>query len=288
MDLPARSYADYIADPDRACAIIAHRGVWHEAPENSLLAIWKAIAVGCEVVEIDVRRSADGEFFLLHDDTLDRMAGVNQRPETLTLQELRSLKLRNRDGGESNLLTSERLPSLKEVFDLTRGRIFVHLDIKHRQMLPEVMALARSMDVDSQVDYWGDLKTQADLAWIRGAVEPHGVLFMAKTHLDHPDAGNQLDLLFKLSPALCEIYFDRLDQVAALKDRCREAGIALWYNTLDPVSCAGFTDTAALKDPDAIWGRLIDAGISAIQTDHAEVLKTFIADRAKNKKALAL
>ena len=271
-----------MVNPDRPCAIVAHRGVWHEAPENSLLAIWKAIAVGCEVVEIDVRRSADGEFFLLHDDTLERMVGVDQRPETMTLQELRSLKLRNRDGGASNLLTSEKLPSLKDVFDLTRDRIFIHLDIKHRDMLPEVMALARSMAVDSQVDYWGDLKTPADLAWIREAVDPHGVLFMAKTHLDHRDADTQLDLLFKLSPALCEIYFDRLDQVAAVKDRCREAGIALWYNTLDPVSCAGFTDTAALKDLEAIWGRLIDAGISAIQTDHAEVLKAFIADRAKN------
>jgi glycerophosphoryl diester phosphodiesterase len=284
MDLPTRSYADYITNPDRDCAIVVHRGIWQKAPENSLLAISKAISIGCEVVEIDVRRSADDEFFLLHDDTLERMAGVDQVPERLTLQELRSLKLRNRDGGESNLLTSEKLPSLKEVFDLTRGRIFIHLDIKHRDMLPDVMALARSMGVDSQVDYWGDLKTQTDLAWIREAVEPNRVLFMAKTHLDHPDADNQLDLLFKLSPALCEIYFDRLDQVAALKERCDEAGIALWYNTLDPVSCAGFTDTAALKDPEAIWGRLIDAGISAIQTDHAEVLKAFITDRAKNTR----
>ncbi|MBZ9973892.1 MULTISPECIES: hypothetical protein [unclassified Mesorhizobium] len=147
------------------------------------------------------------------------------------------------------------------------------------------MALARSMGVDRQVDYWGDLKTEADLSWIRKEVEPHGVLFMAKARLDHPDADRQLDLLFKLCPALCEIYFDRLDQVAALKDRCSDAGIALWYNTRDPVSCAGFTDTAALKDPEAIWGRLIDAVISAIQTDHAELLKAFVAHRAKNTES---
>lgn len=281
------SYSDYIANFDRPCAIIAHRGIWNEAPENSLLAIWKAIVAGCEAVEVDVRRSVDGEFFLLHDDTLQRMAGLNKAPETMTARELREVRLRNRDGGEYNLLTSEKLPSLKEVFELTRHRIYLHLDIKHRQTIPEVMACARSMGVERQVDVWGDLRTQADLNWIRRVVEPHGVLFMAKTRLNASDAETQLDLLFDLCPLMCEVYFDRLEQVAALNDRFREAGIAAWYNTLDSVSCAGFTDSAALDDPEAIWGRLIDAGVSAIQTDYPQELKAFIAGRSGPRRTFA-
>lgn len=55
--------------------------------------------------------------------------------------------------------------------------------------------------------------------------------------------------------------------------------MALWVNTLDSVACAGFTDTAALLDPDAVWGRLIDAGISVIQTDEAAALKSYLAAR---------
>lgn len=274
------SYVDHIADPDRSCAIVVDRGVWRAAPENSLLAIERAISAGYEVVEIDVRRSSDGEFFLLHDDTLDRMAGLDREPEALTLQQLSSLKLRNRDGGQTNEVTDERLPSLKDVFDLTRGRIFIHLDVKHREMIPDVIACARSMGVDQQVDFWGDLRGQQDLSWIREAVEPHAAPFMAKTRLNAIDAATQLDLLFKLNPFLCEIYFDRLEQVAEQSARFRDLGIALWVNTLDSVSCAGFTDTAALKDPDAIWGRLIDAGISAIQTDEPEALKAYIDARA--------
>ena len=240
------SYVDHIADPDRSCAIVVHRGVWRAAPENSLLAIERAISAGYEVVEIDVRRSSDGEFFLLHDDTLERMAGLDREPEALTLQQLSSLKLRNRDGGETNEVTDERLPSLKEVFDLTRDRIFIHLDVKHREMIPDVIACARSMGVDQQVDFWGDLRSPQDLSWIREAVEPHAVPFMAKTRLNATDAATQLELLFKLNPFLCEIYFDRLEQVAEKRARFRDLGIALWVNTLDSVSCAGFTDTAAL------------------------------------------
>ncbi|SCB20356.1 glycerophosphodiester phosphodiesterase family protein [Rhizobium hainanense] len=272
-------YADYIADPSRDCAIVVHRGIWRAAPENSLLAIDRAISAGYDAVEIDVRCSSDGEFFLLHDDTLERTAGLAQEAEGLTLHQLSSLPLRDRDGGEANRMTREKLPSLKDVFDLTRGRIFLHLDVKRRDMIPGVIACARAMGVDRQVDFWGDLKTQDDLAWIRSNVWPEMVLFMAKTRLGAADAENQLDLLFRLNPLLCEIYFDTLDQLAARKALFVEAGVRLWVNTLDSVSCAGFTDTAALEDPAAIWGRLIDMGVSAIQTDEAEALKTYLKTR---------
>ncbi|MGY5778423.1 glycerophosphodiester phosphodiesterase family protein [Rhizobium sp. LEGMi135b] len=272
-------YADYIADPSRDCAIVVHRGIWRAAPENSLLAIERAISGGYDAVEIDVRCSSDGEFFLLHDDTLERTTGLAQEAEGLTLHQLASLPLRDRDGGETNRMTGETLPSLKDVFDLTRGRIFLHLDVKRRDMIPGVIACARAMGVDRQVDFWGDLKTLDDLAWIRGNVSSDIVLFMAKTRLGSVDAENQLNLLFQLNPLLCEIYFDSLDQLSARKALFVEAGVRLWVNTLDSVSCAGFTDTAALEDPAAIWGRLIDAGVSAIQTDEAEALRTYLKTR---------
>ncbi|MFJ6322949.1 MULTISPECIES: glycerophosphodiester phosphodiesterase family protein [unclassified Rhizobium] len=273
------NYIDYIADPARDCAIIVHRGLWRAAPENSLLAIEQAISAGYDVVEIDVRRSSDGELVLLHDDTLERMTGLNKQPEALTWRQLRSLALRDRDGGEANPMTRETLPGLRDVFDLTRDRIFVHLDVKHRHTIPDVIACARAMGVDQQVDFWGNLKTEEDLAWIRANVSSQAVPFMAKTRLEAPDAARQLDLLFQLNPFLCEIYFEGLEQVAERGTIFKEAGIALWVNTLDAVSCAGFTDTAALQDPHAVWGRLIDAGVSAIQTDEPAALKAHLEYR---------
>jgi glycerophosphoryl diester phosphodiesterase len=272
-------YVDYIANPDRSCAIVAHRGVWRAAPENSLLAIERAILAGHDVVEIDVRRSADGEFFLMHDDTLERMAGLDRVPESLTLQELTGLHLRDRNGGKAHPKTPEKLPSLKEVFDLTRDRIFVHLDVKHKDMIPEVISCAKSMRVDQQVDFCADLKTAHDLDWIRKTVVSHRVPFIAKTRLEEPDAETQLELVLELKPFVCEITFTQLRQIAELKDLFYEVGIALWANTLDSVTCAGLTDTAALEDSEAIWGQLIDAGISVIQTDEMEALRSFLARR---------
>ncbi|WCK80093.1 glycerophosphodiester phosphodiesterase family protein [Agrobacterium fabrum] len=271
------NYFDYIADPQRQCAIVAHRGVWQDAPENSLLSIQRAIDAGYDVVEIDVRRTLDGEFVLLHDDTLERMAGLDSEPEHLTLEELTSIALRNRDGGPDNAVTDQTLPSLRDVFELTRDKIFIHLDIKHRHVIPEVLAYAQKMGVDQQVDFWADLKTEDDLVWIKDNIAFHDVPFIARTHLEHDDADAQVELVFRLKPLICEVSFKDIAQVEAIRQRFHDACITLWVNTLDGVASPGFTDTAAVKDPDAIWGRLLRAGFSAVQTDEMEKLRGYIA-----------
>lgn len=270
------NYFEYMADPHRQCAIVAHRGIWSDAPENSLLSIRRAIEAGYDVVEIDVRRTADGEFALLHDDTLERMTSVDKEPEQLTLADLTSLALRNRDGGPENPFTGEKLPSLRDVFELTRDRVFIHLDIKHRHVIPEVLAYARKMGVEKQVDFWADLKTEADLDWIRKNIVAQDVPFIARTHLEHDDWKKQVDLAIELKPLICEASFRNLSQVDAVRQRFHDAGITLWVNTLDSVASPGFSDSAALKDPDAIWGRLLKAGFSAIQTDEMEALQSYI------------
>ncbi|MBW9081128.1 glycerophosphodiester phosphodiesterase family protein [Rhizobium pusense] len=270
------NYFDYMADPHRQCAIVAHRGIWTNAPENSLLSIRRAIEAGYDVVEIDVRRTADGQFVLLHDETLERTAGVNNQPERMTLAELTSLPLRDGDGGPGNAFTDETLPSLRDVFELTRDRIFIHLDIKHRDVIPEVLAFVRQMGVEKQVDFWADLKTEADLKWIRANITSQDVPFIARTHLEHEDWRMQVKLALELKPLICEASFRDLSQVEAIQDRFHEAGITLWVNTLDSVASPGFTDSAALEDPDAIWGRLLKAGFSAIQTDEMAALRSYL------------
>ncbi|CDZ54329.1 glycerophosphodiester phosphodiesterase family protein [Neorhizobium galegae] len=270
------NYFDYMADPHRQCAIVAHRGVWQDAPENSLLSIQRAIDAGFDVVEIDVRRTADGEFVLLHDDTLERVAGLDNEPEQLTLKELTSIALRNRDGGPGNPRTDQKLPSLRQVLELTRDKILIHLDIKHRQVIPEVLAYAKRMGVNRQVDFWADLKTEDDLDWIKANITSKDVPFIARTHLEHDDADEQVDLVFRLKPLICEVSFTDIAQVDAIQQRFHDAGITLWVNTLDGVASPGFNDTSALKDPEAIWGQLLKAGFSAIQTDEMHALRAFL------------
>ena len=57
--------------PQRPVRVSLHRGANRYAPENTLPAFAKAIRLGVDFVEFDVRTTSDGKFYLLHDSTLD-------------------------------------------------------------------------------------------------------------------------------------------------------------------------------------------------------------------------
>lgn len=78
--------------------VLAHRGLALEAPENTLLAFAKALAVGVTHLETDVHGSADGVAMISHDPDLTRLAGRSVRVSQLTSHELRRIQLGNGQG----------------------------------------------------------------------------------------------------------------------------------------------------------------------------------------------
>src|ERR1700753_3451093 len=50
--------------------VYAHRGAWARAPQTALEAVRRAAQLGCDGVEIDVRRTADGRLVVVHDGRL--------------------------------------------------------------------------------------------------------------------------------------------------------------------------------------------------------------------------
>lgn len=102
---------------------IAHRGLHCDelwAPENSPEAFRRAVEKGFPI-ELDVHLTKDYQLAVFHDDTLERMTGVNVRINTLTMDELRMFRLND---------TSERIPCLKEVLDTVRGSVPLYIEIK--------------------------------------------------------------------------------------------------------------------------------------------------------------
>jgi len=73
--------------------VLAHRGLALEAPENTLLAFAKAVAVGVTHLETDVHGSADGVAMISHDPDLTRLAGRKVGIGQLTSHELRRIQL---------------------------------------------------------------------------------------------------------------------------------------------------------------------------------------------------
>lgn len=116
-----------VAEPQDRTAIIAHRGASATHPECTLAAIRRAIEVGADVVEVDVRTSKDGVLFLLHDPTLDRTTDGSGLASERTIAELKKL-----DAGVrfDEAFRGERIPTLREALELGRGKIDVLLDLK--------------------------------------------------------------------------------------------------------------------------------------------------------------
>lgn len=107
---------------------IGHRGAAGHAPENTLASLERAIALGADLVEFDVRRSADGALVLLHDPTVDRTTNGQGKVEALPLRKIRSL-----DAGQG-----ERIPLLEEALARLRGRAGAMIEMKVPGIAAEV------------------------------------------------------------------------------------------------------------------------------------------------------
>jgi len=73
--------------------ICAHRGATLFAPENTIPAIEKAFELGAHVIEVDVRHTSDGEYVLMHDDTVDRTTNGSGDVAEMTLDEIQALEV---------------------------------------------------------------------------------------------------------------------------------------------------------------------------------------------------
>jgi glycerophosphoryl diester phosphodiesterase len=110
--------------------LIAHRGYAQHYPENTLIALRKAVRAGACYVEFDVQLTADGIPVLLHDATLQRIAGVDAAIHEITLDEARTHAF-GEPGRFGATFNDVRIATLSEVVQFLRGtpktRVFVEI-----------------------------------------------------------------------------------------------------------------------------------------------------------------
>jgi glycerophosphoryl diester phosphodiesterase len=115
-------------DINRHIEITAHRGSKVRAPENTLSAIQQAIADGADFAEIDVQTTADGVVVLLHDADFMRVSSLRRRLRDVNHHELRDIDVGSWFAPE---FSSERVPTLQEIIDISRGRIKLNIELKY-------------------------------------------------------------------------------------------------------------------------------------------------------------
>jgi len=112
----------------------AHRGASGEYPENTLLAFEKAIEMGANMIELDVRQCKTGELVVIHDLSVDRTTNGRGLVADLTLDELKAL-----DAGEG-----QKIPTLEETLDLIDQRIMMNIEIKGKGVVSPLVELLKA------------------------------------------------------------------------------------------------------------------------------------------------
>jgi glycerophosphoryl diester phosphodiesterase len=121
---------------------IGHRGAAGHAPENTLLSIEKALSLGADWIEIDVR-AVENELIVIHDATLKRTTNGKGSIYQKTIPYLRSL----------NAGQGQRLPLLFEVFDLVNGKAGINIELKGPGTVPLIITLVERQIQNNRWSY---------------------------------------------------------------------------------------------------------------------------------------
>lgn len=232
-----------LLDPsDPTVFVAAHRGAWREAPENSLEAIEKAIEMGVEIVEIDVRKTLGGELILHHNPILFRPKGA---------------------------------PTLEEALQAAKGRVLINLD-KAFGYFDEVMEIAERTGTVEQII----IKSSREAHKVLEVLGPYRdrVIFMPIINLNPSGAIAKVEAYVqKLDPKIYELTFYDDANPALTIVRARLAGRSrIWYDSLWPSLCGGHDDAKPMAEG---IGWLIDNGAGAIQTDIPRYMIEYLKTR---------
>lgn len=227
--------------------LIGHRGLPTHAPEETLATFNACIDLRVGV-ELDVRRSRDGQLICLHDPSVDRTTNGKGKVGALSLRELRQL-----DAGKKfdPAFAGERIPTLEEFFALLKARkatILVAIDLKEPDCEVDVVKLAEKYAVLPQ------------LVFIGLAIEDPRVRANLK------DASPSA-----VRAALCSAA-DRLE--ASIADTSAEWVYLRFIPTIDEVKAIHaakkkvlLVGTLVMGNEPGNWGRGRAAGVDAMLTD---------------------
>lgn len=226
--------------------VIAHRGASKAARENTLEAFEKAIAMGADAIEFDVRRTRDGVFVAHHDSSVE---GSSTPLSKQTLDEAQDMA---RSAGFE-------IPTLEQTLNLCRGRIGLDIELKEERYEQEIVAVIQAhVSADDIVitsfndrsirevkSHWPQVRT----GLILGVDSPAS--FGVRISELYP-----LKRLKECRADLVAVHFHLLK--LGFISRMKRAGYPVWVWTVD--------DTDLAK-------RLISSGVDGIITDIPDLIR---------------
>ena len=121
--------------------VTGHRGCALLEPENTLRGFRRALALGCDYIETDVRLTSDGRMVLIHDETVDRTTNGTGRVGDLSFSEIRAL-----DAGQG-----EQVPTLEELLAMLGDRCQLLCELKGEGVEAEAVRIVSQAEKEFEV-----------------------------------------------------------------------------------------------------------------------------------------
>ncbi len=106
---------EYLSEDYPKAMVVAHRAGGFADAENTVAGIERSVQDGIDEAEIDVRRTADGYYIIYHDNNFKEHCGVDEKPENLTLEQIKKLRIEGPEGQQREIATME------EILDACKG-----------------------------------------------------------------------------------------------------------------------------------------------------------------------
>jgi glycerophosphoryl diester phosphodiesterase len=120
---------------------IGHRGARAYEPENTLRSFEKALEIGVNAVELDVRKTKDNHLVVIHDADVKRTTDGKGLVSELTLKEIK----------EFSAEKGEKIPTLKEALDFLDKKVKILIELKEAGVEDKVLSTVREKGLQKNV-----------------------------------------------------------------------------------------------------------------------------------------
>lgn len=229
--------------------VVAHRGgVALGPPENTLPAINRAIEVGSDLIEVDIRETADGQLVLMHDTTVDRTTDGRGSVSELSADAIARLRVQH--SGTDVI----RVPLLSEGLQMMKGRIDADLDFKEGDFR-KLIAAVKAAGMEDHVTMHSSWQRCAEVM----RMEPR---IRIRPTVGHADQVR--DLIAELQPAMINFDWHAVTEAAV-----RTAHLG---------GCLAFVNCLETADTDLYVREAIRIGADYIQSDRPDRVVEILRD----------
>jgi glycerophosphoryl diester phosphodiesterase len=120
---------------------IGHRGARAYEPENTLRSFKKALEIGVDAVELDVRKTKDNQLVVIHDADVKKTTDGKGLVSELTLKEIK----------EFSTEKGEKIPTLKEALDFLDKKVKILIELKEEGVEEKVLSAVRENGLQKNV-----------------------------------------------------------------------------------------------------------------------------------------